>query len=125
MVELRPAPAPHVVAFRVGGKMTAREVERVFNALDDALDLHETVNLYAEITKLSGLSLEALVKDLAKSLGLLGRLKRFGRYAVVTDAQWIQKAANIEDRLIPGLEIRAFPLAQSEAAGAWVTGRPD
>jgi hypothetical protein len=125
MLELLPGPAPHVVAFRVGGKLTAREVERVFDALDDALDLHETVNLYAEITKLSGLSLEALVKDLAKSLGLLGRLNRFGRYAVVTDARWIQKAAGIEDRLIPGLEIRAFPLAQSEAAGAWVTGRPD
>ena len=125
MLELLPGPAPHVVAFRVGGKLTAREVERVFDALDDALDLHETVNLYAEITKLSGLSLEALVKDLAKSLGLLGRLNRFGRYAVVTDARWIQKAAGIEDRLIPGLEIRAFPLAESEAAGAWVTGRPD
>ena len=125
MLELLPGPALLVVAFRVGGKLTAREVERVFDALDDALDLHETVNLYAEITKLSGLSLEALVKDLAKSLGLLGRLNRFGRYAVVTDARWIQKAAGIEDRLIPGLEIRAFPLAESEAAGAWVTGRPD
>jgi len=125
MVELLSAPAPHVVAFRVGGTLTAREVERVFDALDDALDLHETVNLYAEITKLSGLSLEALVKDLAKSLGLLGRLSRFHRYAVVTDARWIQKAAGFEDRLIPGLEIRAFPLAESEAAEAWVTGRPD
>lgn len=122
MIELLPAPAPHVVAFRVGGTLTAREVERVFNALDDALDLHETVNLYAEITALSGVSLAAFVKDLAKSLGLLGRLKRFGRYAVVTDAQWIQKAANIEARLIPGLEIRTFPLAESEAAEAWVTG---
>lgn len=122
MLELLPAPAPHVVAFRVGGTLTAREVERVFNALDDALDLHGTVNLYAEITALSGVSLAALVKDLAKSLGLLRRLDRFGRYAVVTETQWIQKAASIEDRLIPGLEIRAFPLAQSEEAVAWVTG---
>ena len=123
MLELLPAPAPHVVAFRVGGKLTAREGERVFDALDEALGLHETVNLYAEIAELSGLSLEALVKDLAKSLGLLGRLKRFGRYAVVTDTRWIQKAAGIEDKLIPGLEIRAFPLAESEAAETWVTGR--
>jgi hypothetical protein len=124
MLEVLAAPAPHVVAFRVGGKLTAREVERVFDALDDALDHHETVNLYAEITGLSGLTLEALVKDTAKSLGLLGRLKRFGRYAVVTDAKWIQKAAGIEDRLIPGLEIRAFPLVESESAEAWVTSRP-
>jgi len=125
MIELLSAPAPHVVAFRVGGKLTAREVERVFDALDDALDLHETVNLYVEITELSGVSLAALVKDLAKSLGLLGRLKRFGRYAVVTDAQWIQQAADLEARLIPGLEVRAFPLAESDGAEAWATGRPD
>lgn len=123
MLELLPAPAPHVVAFRVGGTLTGGEVERVFTALDDALAEPGTVNLYVEITGLSGLTLEALVKDTAKSLRLLGRLDRFGRYAVVTDTRWIRTAAGIEDRLIPGLEVRAFPLAESEAARAWVMDR--
>lgn len=120
MTELLPPPAPHVVAFRIGGTLDADAIARVFTAIEDALAEHETVHLYAEIIQLGGLSLEALLKDTVASLKLLPRLGRFGRYAVVTDARWIQKAAGLEDRLLPGLTIRAFSLDEAEAARAWV-----
>ncbi len=94
----------------------------MFDTIDAALDEHETVNLYAEIINLGGVTLAALVKDTAKSLGLLGHLRQLGRYAIVTDTKWIRTAAGIEDKLIPGLEVRAFGLSESRAAEAWVAG---
>lgn len=122
MIELLPNPAPHVVAFRIGGKVKADETQRVFDAINDHLDAHATVNLYAEIINLGGITLDALIKDTARSLGLLGHLRQLGRYAIVTDTKWIRTAAGIEGKLIPGLEVRAFGLSESDAATAWVAG---
>ena len=121
MLELLPAPAPHVVAFRVGGTLQGPAVARVFDALEDALAEHATVNLYAEIVDLRGLSLEAALKDTVASLKLLPRLGRIGRYAVVANQAWIRTAASLEGRLHPGLTVRAFGLEEAEEALAWVT----
>ena len=122
MTELLPSPAPHVVAFRVGGVIGKEEITRVFDAIEDALATHETVDLYAEIVDLKGASLQALLKDVVAGLKLLPRLNRFGRYAVVTDAQWLKSVVGFEDKLIPGLDMRTFALDDAEAAEVWVTG---
>jgi hypothetical protein len=122
MIELLPQPAPHVVAYRIGGTIDAVSLARVFDALDAALDAHATVNLYAEVIGLGGITLEALLKDVARSLKLLGRLNRFDRYAVVTDAAWLKTVAGLEGKLIPGLTIRTFGLDEAESARAWVIG---
>ncbi|MDX1420520.1 MAG: STAS/SEC14 domain-containing protein [Rubricoccaceae bacterium] len=122
MVELLPPPAPHVVAFRVGGTLDARAIERVVGAVEDALAEHATVDLYAEVVDLRGATLHAVLKDVVEGLKLLPRLKRFARYAVVTDAAWLKTVAGLEDKLIPGLAIRTFGLAEAEAAQAWVAG---
>jgi len=70
MIELLSAPAPHVVAFRVGGKLTAREVERVFDALDAAgTDVAIVTNLTArvQLEKLSRLGIDDRVDRLVTS----------------------------------------------------------
>ncbi|WP_299671858.1 STAS/SEC14 domain-containing protein [uncultured Roseobacter sp.] len=56
-------------------------------------------------------------QQLPKLFGVIGR---FGRCAVLCDASWIRTAAEIEGALIPFLEIKSFPLAEAEAAEAWL-----
>ena len=59
--------------------------------------------------------------------GLSGRDARLGlthfasfeRVAVVTDAEWLRKAAPVFSVLMPG-QVRAFSLAERDAATAWV-----
>ncbi len=122
MIELMSNLAPHVVAFRIDGSMAAEDVEGIFDTIEKRLGANEAINLYAEIVDLGGMTLGALLEDLARSLGLLGRLGQIGRYAVVTDTAWIRTVAGIEDTLLPGLTIRTFGLDEHDAAAEWVVG---
>jgi hypothetical protein len=55
---------------------------------------------------------------LPKLFGLLGK---FDRCAVLSDAAWLRRAAEIEGALIPGLTIKSFAPGESDAAEAWLT----
>lgn len=62
-------------------------------------------------------------------LGMLPQLfKLLGNYercAILTDEGWMRTIAEIEGALIPGLEIKGFPLDQGEAAEAWLEAHKD
>ncbi|HIG75208.1 MAG TPA: STAS/SEC14 domain-containing protein [Bacteroidetes bacterium] len=121
MLELLPSPGPDVVAYRAGGTITERDIERAWAAMDAAIDESHRIGLYVEVVDLSGVTLAGLVKDLTLGLKNLGKLKYFRRVAVVTDAAWIRTAAGIEDKLFPSIEIRTFETAEDGAAMAWLT----
>jgi hypothetical protein len=50
----------------------------------------------------------------------LAVINNFDRAAILTDVLWLQKAAEIEGKLIPGLTIKAFNLDQQADAEAWL-----
>ena len=52
---------------------------------------------------------------------LFALLGKFDRCAVLTDAAWLQKAAEIEGALIPGIDIKSFDLDEEEAAEKWLS----
>lgn len=52
---------------------------------------------------------------------MLGLVRRFRKAAVLTDKTWLKKVSEFEGMLIPGLEIKAFPLDQREAAETWLS----
>lgn len=121
MLELLPSPGPDVVAFRVSGKVTKEDVELAWASLDAALDEAETIGLYAEVVDLGGVTLTGLVEDLAHAIKALGEWHRFARYAVVSDKAWLRTLADVEGKLLPGIEIRTYTPEESEAAIAWLT----
>lgn len=121
MIELLPSPGPDVVAFRAGGTLTSRDIERVWASMDAAIDEADAIGLYVEVVDLKGATIRAIVTDVTTGLKNLGKLKHFKRIAVVTDAKWIRTAADVEDKLLPGIDIRAFETAEDEAALAWLT----
>ncbi len=121
MLTLLPSPGPDVVAFRVSGKVTADDIEQAWASIDAALDEGETIGLYAEIVDLGGVTLDGLVKDLALGLKAIGEWRRLARYAVVSDARWLRTLATVEGKLLPGIEIRTYPMEEQAEAMAWLT----
>ncbi len=121
MLELLPSPGPDVVAFRVSGKVTKEDVELAWASLDAALDEAETIGLYAEVVGLDGFTLAGLVEDLARGIKALGEWGRFARYAVVSDKAWLRTLADLEGKLLPGIEIRTYTPEEAPAAVAWLT----
>lgn len=51
---------------------------------------------------------------------LFALIRKFDRFAVVSDQGWIRSAAEVEGALIPGLRIKAFEPNQKDEAEAWL-----
>ncbi len=62
----------------------------------------------------------ALGVELARIPALFKLIRKFDRVAVLADQAWVRKAGEIEGALIPGVEIKAFDLADDAAAEAWL-----
>ena len=102
------------------GQIDADEMRQ---GLDAFIDLSEGIihgKLFYTIPDFALPTLEAL----AVKMGLLPRLfslvRRFDRAAILSDIAWLRAAAEFEGALVPGLEIRAFRLADTAIAEAWL-----
>lgn len=124
MIDFLEMEAPHVVGVRVSGKVLSSDLDRGIQAIEEKLKLHDRVSFFVEIDDLSGMTPEAILKDLRYGIEQLRNLGRFHRAAIVTDAKWIRAAAGIEDLIIPKLEVKAFSKADRDVATIWVAKLP-
>ena len=124
MLEFISPPAEHVVAMRVGGVVTAQELQQAIDAIEAAKRHHPRVSLLAELDGLRLMTFPALLKDVGYGLTQIGDLEHYHRAAVVTDKEWIKHIAQLEDRLFKAVEIRTFPSHDHSAAMEWVCKLP-
>lgn len=120
MFRITPGLPAHVVGFEIDGTVTKRDVEALFREVERAVGRGH-VHLVGEIAGVGGLTLDALGANLARSLGLLAKVGRVDRYAVVTDVGWIGGLARAQGALVPGLEVRVWPAAERAQADAWAS----
>jgi hypothetical protein len=115
---------PHgVLGFRVDGDIEREDYERVLApALRAALESGEKLRTLYLIEDLDDIAPAALVADakLGFDLGIRHR-SAWERSAIVTDVEWMTRAARLFAWMIPG-EARVYPIAELEAATAWVAG---
>ena len=99
------------------GKIEIDDMTRVTTVVEERLKKHDKLRIYVELESIGGISLEALWEDL--KLGF-NNFKHFSHKVVVTDKQWVAKVASVVDRLIPSIELRAFPKEERDEAIAFV-----
>ncbi|MDT0631022.1 STAS/SEC14 domain-containing protein [Rubrivirga sp. S365] len=124
MIERLFPPAPHVVALRVGGRVTTADVDRAKAALDGALADHDRISFLLVVDGVGFVDPAALVRDIGYGIGQVQNLPRFHRAAVVTGQGWLRAVVGAENAVLPGVEVRAFSPADRAAAEAWVSGEP-
>jgi hypothetical protein len=112
-----------VIACRLSGRMSAEEMENISNKVIEAVERYEKTHIYAEIDGMTGFDVKAWVDQVQRAWPLLGKLRRFGRIAVVTDQPWLRWGTRIESALLPGISYEVFDLAERERALAWVEGK--
>lgn len=99
------------------------DAESMRTALDDLIakskDVENGCMLYT-IPDMAWPTLGALGVELARLPKLFGLISRFERCAVLSDAGWIKKIAEIEGAIFPGIEIKGFALSEKDAAEAWL-----
>ncbi len=114
-----------IVALRFTGRLSPEEVRKAFELIEQALALHERIHLFVEVDELAGIEWEAMTQELTRGLRLFGKLKRFGRVAIVSDQSWLRWLARTESALLPGISYRTYRIAERDRARAWVEGREE
>lgn len=115
--------ATDVVALRIEGKLEHEALQRVIDMVERSIASHDKTHMYVEAVGFSGFEVQHMLEYLRRGLPLLGKLKRFGRIAIVTDQAWLRAAARIESALLPNISYETFELSEGEQALAWVEGR--
>ena len=112
---------PNVIAFRASGRVTGPEYHQFVDPVREALSRGETVNyLFVTEPDFSGLDMPALWEDVktAGSIGLKHR-GQWGRFAVVTDKDWIRHGISVFGWIFSG-ELRVYDPDELDRAKAWV-----
>lgn len=125
MLRIDPDVPPHVVSFTIDGTVTARDMDGLYRAVEGAMGGKRPAHVLAEIRGVGGLTLEAVSTNVKRGLGLLPKLGRIRRYAVVTDLGWLAGLAKAQGAAIPGLEVRTYAPEDRADALAWVSETAD
>ncbi len=114
----------HRLDLEIGGPLDADMMKL---GLEDLFQKSEGMSDAQMIIKIADFAMPtfaAVMIEMARLPALFTAMRRFEKCAVLTDAKWMQKAAQIEGALMPGLEIKAFDMEDAPAAETWLTGTP-
>ena len=116
--------APNRVDLTLSGKVDAEEMRK---GLDDLISLSEGITggvMLYRIPDFAMPSFAAIGVEMTRLPALFGLLSCYDRCAVLTDASWLQSAAEMKGSLFGGIDIKAFDLDQENAAEAWLAEAP-
>jgi SpoIIAA-like len=117
---------PNVIGFRASGKVTGPEYHQFVDPVRDALARGDTVNyLFVTEPDFAGMDMAALWEDV-KAAGSIGIRHRghWGRFAVVTDKDWMRHAIAVFGWIYAG-ELLVFEPGELDEAKIWVAASAD
>lgn len=112
--------ADDVIAVILSDRVTKADMVAVMDCLERAMDLHDVVHVFVETRSLDAIEVSGLGSHIARAMPLFGKLKRFGRVAVVADQAWVRSGSRVESALLPFISYRVFKPDQRGEALAWV-----
>ncbi|MEQ9378917.1 MAG: STAS/SEC14 domain-containing protein [Imperialibacter sp.] len=110
-----------ILTFEVDGKVDKVSFINTMRKVLSEMETSEGVSLCIRVSSIQGVTLDALWEGLKFALTSLQEfLSQVNRIAWVTDKQWLAVVANVEDKLLPGIDEQVFPFEQEEDAIAWL-----
>jgi len=110
----------NVLAVVVSGRITGGDLASMMERLDRAMAGRGKVHVFVETRSLDGIEISGLSSYVTDALPMFGKLRRFGRVAVVADQAWVRVATRLESLLLPGISYRVFDPDERDEALAWV-----
>lgn len=103
------------------------DADAMRDGLDKLIAASEDVrngHMCYRITDFSLPTMGAIGVEMTRLPKLFGLLGKFDKCAVLTDSDWLRKAAEFEGALFPGLEIKGFELDEHDKAEEWLAAKP-
>lgn len=107
-------------AVRIEGTLESDDIALAMATLDARLSRPGDVRCYIEAEDMDHVTFGAMLRDVLYGLRHVGDVPRFERFAFVADQSWLHALAKFEDKLLIGVEVRAFPPEERAAARAWI-----
>ena len=108
------------ITLRLSGKLGAEDMRAL---LDELVARSEGMNkgkLLYVVDDLQLPSLAALAVEMSRLPQLFGLLPRFSRCAVVAGQDWVRKTAEVEGKILPGIDITSYEAHEESVAQTWL-----
>ncbi len=109
------------VDIHLSGKLDAEGMRTALDALFEASEDVQNGRMLYTINDFSVPTPAAIGVELTRLPKLFGLLSKFDRCAVISDAAWVRKAADIEGAIFPGIDIKSFASDERNAAELWLS----
>ena len=119
MLEIIASPED-VIALKISGSIRGTELDSIMDRLDVIMAAHVQVHVFVETQGIAGLELASLPHYFSRALPLFGKLRSFGRVAVVADQAWVRVGTQIESAILPFISYRTYEPDERDQALAWV-----
>lgn len=116
MIEKIAGPGVGVLGVRLSGRLEHEDYERLDRLIDAERPDGGRINLVCELDGFEGWTVRAAFDD--AELGLIKAPREIRRLAVVSDASWVRRAAELFGALLP-YAVRAFAAGERDDAWAW------
>ena len=123
MLTIKKSPE-HVLAIRLSGTVEKTEIKTMAKAFNDKLAVNDRLGLLIDMSKWSDITGGAIVEDIKLEFGLLGKLSRFPRMAIVSDKQFVKAILKFFGQLAPMINIKVFGPNEYDKALAFASHLP-
>ncbi len=106
----------------LAGKLDAAAMKTAMDALCRYSQGIRHGKLLYEVNHFDFPTFGALLAELGRVPEMIAVIKRFDRVAVLADERWLKVVSQLEDKLIPNMNIRTFCRADKSAAERWLDG---
>lgn len=112
-----------VYAFEIDGHLTRKEIEKVYQILEEAYDKHDKISILMRIGRYDGFDWSTFFSDTAY-VGKLHAIRHMKRYALVGGPSWAAGATQFFGPLFR-MEVKHFELEDEAEAWQWVYGNAE
>lgn len=108
-------PTTKTVEFRIDGKLTREDYDRVIGPMQAFIDAHGTVRVIEIVESFSGFDPAVLIPGIKFDIK---NLSHISRVAIVSDIGWFSPLVRAASA-ITAVEMRMFEMAQLDEAREW------
>ena len=112
--------SPARLDIELSGSLDADSMRAALDELIEKSDDIRNGRMLYTISEFSLPTLGAIGVEMTRPPKLFGLLAKFDKCAVLSDSNWLRKAAIVEGALFPGIDIKSFELDEIDAAEAWL-----
>jgi hypothetical protein len=104
----------------MSGKLDSEGMAKALDELVEKSEGIENGKMLYDVIEYKLPTIDAIILEFKRMPKMFDFIKRFRRAAVLSDKAWLKTISELEGKLMPGLEIKAFARDERAAAEQWL-----